>query len=181
MISLDPNERPSFDTLLHTSRGTLFPESFYSFLHNYVVSINEIPANFPFNNPVTPSIAANSTVKLTSAPSISAARSESKLDMLPSASDHRLERIWADYESVELYIFQELPQESPEMGVKIEHNSLAPLAKSFQVCFVPILISCMSVTSLFLKDIFPIELYMPNRDSKLHTLLGGRRATLEGE
>lgn len=135
MISLDPTKRPSFDTLLHTSRGTLFPESFYSFLHNYVASINEISANPSFSNLVTTSITADSTVKLASMHSVHAAPTESNPDVLLSASDHRLERIWADHESVELYISQESYQDSSEMGVKIEHNSLAPLAKSFQVHF----------------------------------------------
>src|ERR1700733_9291391 len=49
MICLDPSARPTFDTLLHTSRGTVFPESFYSFLHNYVSSINELPTPPPFS------------------------------------------------------------------------------------------------------------------------------------
>ena len=145
MISLDPFERPNFDTLLHTSRGTLFPESFYSFLHNYVTSINEIPANPPFSNLGTSSITVNSTVK--SASSVHTAPTESNPDILPSASDHRLERIWADYESVELYISQESYQESPQMGVKIEHNSLAPLAKSFQVHLSPIPIFCVLISA----------------------------------
>ena len=34
--------RPTFDTLLHTSHGTVLPECFYSFLYNYVSSINEL-------------------------------------------------------------------------------------------------------------------------------------------
>jgi len=146
MISLDPIERPNFDTLLHTSRGTLFPESFYSFLHNYVTSTNEIPANPPFNNLATTSITANSTIKSASTPSVHTP-TESNPDVLPGASDHRLERIWADYESVESCISQESYQESPKMGVKIEHNSLAPLAKSLQVHFSPVTIFYVPITA----------------------------------
>ncbi|KAF9557800.1 ARM repeat-containing protein [Agrocybe pediades] len=98
MINLDPAERPTFDTLLHTSRGAVFPESFYSFLHNYVSSINELPTESLMNHPSTPST----------------------LDALPSDSDHRLERIWADYESIEPYI---IPEANPdaEMDVKVEY------------------------------------------------------------
>ncbi|KAF9007713.1 hypothetical protein BDZ89DRAFT_1144434 [Hymenopellis radicata] len=50
MISLDPSARPTFDTLLHTSRGTVFPESFFSFLHNYVTSVNDLPVESPFKD-----------------------------------------------------------------------------------------------------------------------------------
>ncbi|KAF5350674.1 hypothetical protein D9756_008730 [Leucocoprinus leucothites] len=160
MIPLDPNERPSFDTLLHTSRGTVFPESFYSFLHNYVASVNEMPSNPPYANPTTATASTPTTAKSTSTTNINTAPAESNPDVLPSDSDHRLERIWSDYESIEPYILQESPEEGPEMDVKIEYNTLAPLAKPFQ-------------------DILPAELHLPNRDSKLHTLPGGRRAALE--
>ena len=43
--ALDPSERPTFDTLLHTLRGTVFPESFYSFLHNHASSVNELSSD----------------------------------------------------------------------------------------------------------------------------------------
>ena len=101
MISLDPSDRPTFDILLHTSRGSVFPESFYSFLHNYVSSVNELSS-----------------------------------DALPSHSDHRLDRIWADYESIEPYIMPENVERS-EMDVKIEYmRSLISTARPFQVSLI---------------------------------------------
>src|SRR6266851_1857581 len=48
MIALNPSARPTFDTLLHGARGAVFPEVFYSFLHGYVWSINELPITAPF-------------------------------------------------------------------------------------------------------------------------------------
>ena len=97
MISLDPSERPTFDTLLHTSRGTVFPESFYSFLHNYIYA-------------------------------------------LPSDSDHRLERIWADYESIEPYITPEkVEADRSETEVKIEYiPPVISTSRPFEVssCFI---------------------------------------------
>jgi len=114
MISLDPSERPTFDTLLHTSRGTVFPESFYSFLHNYVSSVNELSSDVLAVNSPPPAVLPS---HITSSMSGSTLRSgpsggfnpnagagigtEAKGDALPSDSDHRLERIWADYESIE--------------------------------------------------------------------------------
>ena len=109
MISLDPSERPTFDTLLHTSRGTVFPESFYSFLHNYVSSVNELSSDVLAVNSPPPTV-------------------------LPiHDSDHRLERIWADYESIELYITPEKVERS-EMDVKVEYiPSVVSTSRPFQV------------------------------------------------
>lgn len=132
MISLDPDQRPTFDTLLHTSRGTVFPESFYSFLHNYVTSINEVPSNLPYAPPsITPSV-SSTTIKASQSSNINATPHDANNDVLPSDSDHRLERIWADYESIEPYITQESSEEVPEMDVKIDYNTFAPLSRPFQ-------------------------------------------------
>jgi hypothetical protein len=52
---LNPSARPPFDTLLHSVRGTVFPEVFYSFLHGYVSSINELPTT-TLSVPVTTTV-----------------------------------------------------------------------------------------------------------------------------
>jgi phosphoinositide-3-kinase regulatory subunit 4 len=143
MIDIEPTARPTFDTLLHTSRGTIFPESFYSFLHNYVSSINDLPSNPPFSS-TAPSTAATPAI----APSISGSTirpnsslglnptglpgTETPLDALPSDSDHRLERIWSDYESVEPYLVPDTVEETV-MNVKVEYNSSTSMSKPFQV------------------------------------------------
>lgn len=132
MINLDGTKRPTFDTLLHTSRGTVFPETFYSFLHNYVSSINELPTDLPpapapqqgasVSGPssIAPSV-SGATIRSTSSGTPLPAAPET-LDMFPSDSDHRLERIWADYESIEPYIVPESTEE-PSMDVKIEYTT----------------------------------------------------------
>ncbi|KZT63489.1 WD40 repeat-like protein [Daedalea quercina L-15889] len=95
MIAVDPAVRPSFDTLLHTSRGSVFPESFYSFFHNYVSSINELsgPSPFASNSASTvPSTPAGATVKSPQAATPQALPGASTGDvsneLLPSDSDH---------------------------------------------------------------------------------------------
>ena len=133
MISLDPSERPTFNTLLHTPHGAVFPESFYSFLHNYVSSINKLLSNvLAINSPlptvlpshITPSISGSSFRPGPSAglnPNANAGiGTEIKSDALPSDSDHCLERIWADYKSIEPYITPEKVERSG-MDVKIEY------------------------------------------------------------
>ncbi|KAJ6613557.1 hypothetical protein B0H10DRAFT_2047665 [Mycena sp. CBHHK59/15] len=157
MIDLEPTARPTFDTLLHTSRGTVFPESFYSFLHNYVSSINDLPSNSPFST-TAPSTAATTTTPASIAPSISSStvRPSSSLginatsipgadppppDILPSDSDHRMEIIWSDYESVEPYLVPDTVEETV-MNVKVEYNSSTSMSKPFQ-------------------DILPVELHIP--------------------
>lgn len=140
MISLEPTARPTFDTLLHTSRGTVFPESFYSFLHNYVSSINDLPSNPPFST-TAPSTATPVGI----APSISGSAlrpsalnpgalpgTDTPPDMLPSDSDHRMERIWSDYESVEPYLVPDTVEDTV-MDVKVEYNSTTSMSKPFQV------------------------------------------------
>lgn len=137
MISLDPAERPTFDTLLHTSRGTVFPECFYSFLHNYVSSINELSnETLAVNNPqaVSPHPSVAGTVRPSTSSPLSAVN-EVKTDLLPSDSDHRLERIWADYESIEPYITPE-SNPPPEAPVKVEYMpSVSSASKPYQVTF----------------------------------------------
>jgi phosphoinositide-3-kinase, regulatory subunit 4 len=149
MIALDPSVRPTFDTLLHTSRGTVFPESFYSFLHNYVSSVNDLPTPSPFS-PIQPSTSAASTIGTHSmAPSTSSnstfkpnttsgfsntPSAEPSDGVLPTDSDHRMERIWADYESVEPYLVPDTGDETV-MDVKVDYGSSTGSSKPFQVCF----------------------------------------------
>ncbi|KAJ6463912.1 hypothetical protein C8R45DRAFT_1220032 [Mycena sanguinolenta] len=171
MINLDPTARPTFDTLLHTSRGTVFPESFYSFLHNYVSSINDLPSNPPFSSTAPPT---SSSTPGGIAPSISGstlrpspslpnalAGTDTPPDALPSDSDHRMERIWSDYESVEPYLVPDSVEDTV-MDVKVEYNSTTAMSRPFQ-------------------DILPVELHIPNRDSKLRgALQSGHRAAEDG-
>jgi len=127
MIHVDPSKRPTFDTLLHTSRGSVFPESFYSFLYNYIASLNELSSEAlsasafhsqtgtPLQSAAAPggvnatvrSTVSSTTGTTTTATIISGGTvgsTEVTTDLLPSDSDHRVERIWADYESLEAYI-----------------------------------------------------------------------------
>ncbi|KAL4402270.1 Serine/threonine-protein kinase [Malassezia pachydermatis] len=39
MLQVDPGARPTLDSLLHGSQGTVFPESFYAILHLYLVDL----------------------------------------------------------------------------------------------------------------------------------------------
>ncbi|KAH7882946.1 hypothetical protein F5I97DRAFT_1938850 [Phlebopus sp. FC_14] len=80
MISLDPKSRPTFEFLLADARGEVFPECFYLFLHDYVASTT---AKEPMTN---------------------AARAG---EVIPSDSDHRIERLWKDYGKVETFILPE--------------------------------------------------------------------------
>lgn len=144
MISLDSFERPTFDTLLHTSRGSVFPESFYSFLYNYVSSINELSSEtLVVSNPIGtpmhghPSIPSTVSSNLRPASSNLNPGNELRSDILPSDSDHRLERIWGDYESIEPYIFSESPP-APDMDVTVEYPPAvdSPAGKPIQVCWI---------------------------------------------
>lgn len=151
MIAIDPAQRPTFDSLLHNARGTVFPETFYSFLHNYVASVNELPASSPFSfpnqshpstTPATPTIAAPTSAKpvLPNAPHPPLSTDDDGLtDQLPSDSDQRMERLWSDYESVEPYLLPTVDSEDLEDTVKdpvkIEFATPNVVGKPLQVCF----------------------------------------------
>lgn len=152
MINVDPSERPTFDTLLHTSRGTVFPESFYSFLHNYVTSLNEFSVDALTTSTSSPQTTAPiqssvstmsppSTIRTTHSANTTATMTTTgatvndgrSSDSLPSDSDHRLERIWLDYESIGPYVAPEQqPLSNADMDVKVEFTPY-PTAKPFQV------------------------------------------------
>ena len=149
MINLDPSARPTFDTLLHTSRGTVLDESFYSFLHNYVSSINDIPATRPLSavSPPTGSTgtphtatppSAHSTIRPSSTTGISAGTQtgEASNEGMFSDLDHRIERIWADYESLEPYLAPDAGDRAA-MDVKVDYTSSDNSSKAFQVSCQP--------------------------------------------
>ena len=146
MIELDSTSRPTFDTLLHTSRGSVFPESFYSFLHNYVSSINDLPHNTPFSTTL-PQTATSMSTQASVAPSASGSTirpgsslgqnatnvTENMIESFPSDSDHRLEKMWADYESAEPYLGPDTIDETV-MDVKLKYTPSSPgVSKPFQV------------------------------------------------
>ena len=150
MIAIDPVERPTFDSLLHNARGSVFPETFYSFLHNYVASINELSTPSPFSSSQSyPSTTAGTPVTATPSTSKPVASNASHAvlspdgdrlsDPLPSDSDHRMEKLWSDYESVEPYLLPtnedgEL-EDTIKDPVKIEFATPNVAGKPLQVCF----------------------------------------------
>ncbi|KAF5384296.1 hypothetical protein D9615_003308 [Tricholomella constricta] len=172
MINVDPSVRPTFDTLLHTSRGTVFPESFYSFLHNYVSSINDLPNTPTYSAPSPPTTTSPSTIAASTSGStlrpgsslghnVNAPIAESVPESPPNESDHRLEKLWGDYESVEPYLVPDTAEEGKSADVKVEYTTASiGVSKPFQ-------------------DILPVELHIPNRESQLQIAHRGRRAALE--
>ncbi|KAJ7835392.1 hypothetical protein B0H14DRAFT_2796790 [Mycena olivaceomarginata] len=149
MISLEPTARPTFDTLLHTSRGTVFPR---------IVLL--VPPQLPTPVGIAPSI-SGSALRPSALNPGALPGTDTPPDMLPSDSDHRMERIWSDYESVEPYLVPDTVEDTV-MDVKVEYNSTTSMSKPFQ-------------------DIIPVELHIPNRDSKLRgALQSGPRAAEDG-
>jgi phosphoinositide-3-kinase regulatory subunit 4 len=115
MISLDPTARPTFDVLLHTSRGTVFPESFYSFLHNYAASVNELPSSSPF---VAPPIAVATLAPTSKTPAVPSLPQDGAAVVLPSDSDNRIDRVWSEFDGVEVYLTPESFEE--QQPIKVE-------------------------------------------------------------
>ena len=107
MIAIDPSLRPTFDQLLHTSRGTLFPESFYSLIHDFVSSVNDVSSSPLFANSSNPSLP--STLAMPSTQSRTAADDRASVSeaprpenlVLPDDSDRRISRLWTEFEMIE--------------------------------------------------------------------------------
>ena len=150
MIAIDPTSRPTFDSLLHSARGTVFPETFYSFLHNYVASVNEPSPSiaFPFSGtPHHPSTAQTPTSAvivpqpLPKAAQPAAAATGDASEQLPSDSDHRMERIWSDYESVEPYLLLNAEDDTSleqtikdPVSIEFATSNAGIMGRPFQVC-----------------------------------------------
>ena len=146
MIALNPSARPPFDTLLHSVRGTVFPEVFYSFLHGYVSSINELPAT-TLSVPVTTTAAspeimtpatsstATPTVKGGTGTPIPTLDAKVPEAAVPRDADNKMEKIWADYESVEPYLVED-GSEDTVTDVRVEYGPAETPGKPLQVCYI---------------------------------------------
>lgn len=86
MIPLSPAARPTFATVLQTYRGTIFPEVFYTFLHDYAVALSDVRG------------------------SDHAGREEGGggWEARKGGSDERVGRIWEDWEMIKSYLDEEL-------------------------------------------------------------------------
>lgn len=145
MIALNPSARPSFDTLLHNARGAVFPEVFYSFLHGYVWSINEVPIMTPFTTvpttgtspeiltPATPTASATaSTAKGGAVTPLHTADVKPPETAVPRDADRKIEKIWADYESVEPYLFEDNGEDTIS-DVRVDYAPVEAQGKPLQV------------------------------------------------
>ncbi|KAF8607280.1 ARM repeat-containing protein, partial [Ceratobasidium sp. AG-I] len=180
MIALEPAARPSFRAALESCRGTVFPESFYSFLHEYIASVNEItnpsvfsskPANTPNSSDAASVAAAStgvsptgtvpnvSTTTVNTANTVPGAGVATYESMLPNESDVRIDRLWNDFAMLEPYM--------------LVSNSAEETEKK------PDKITARNRTMPF-QDILPVELSIPKRTSRLQTgLLKNQRAASE--
>lgn len=159
MLSLDPSSRPTFDAALADARGHVLPECFYSFLHGYVASISERAMSFPFPSSATaPPTTANSVKSKESTTNVGGPG-----EALPSDSDHRIDRIWEDYASVEPHLI--LPQQPDHTvaDVRVDYDTTIPSSlniqqvHSFLVFPRAHLIICTRTSFLFRCKFHPIR------------------------
>ena len=145
MIALNPSARPTFDTLLHNARGAVFPEVFYSFLHGYVWSINEVPIITPFTTvpttgtspeiltPATSTAPATaSTAKGGTVTPLHTADAKAPETAVPRDADRKIEKIWADYESVEPYLLEDNGEDTIS-DVRVDYAPVEAQGKPLQV------------------------------------------------
>ena len=138
MVAVDPAERPTFDSLLHTSRGSLFPECFYSTFHDFISSVNDISASMPFfgtsntlgigvpsgSSPQNRNGTLDEKLSITDDPQDGAAA-------LPNDSDRRIMRIWAEFDVIEPCFLVSDDMESTT--VKVDYATQYSTFKPIQV------------------------------------------------
>jgi phosphoinositide-3-kinase regulatory subunit 4 len=150
MIALDPATRPTFEAALETYRGSVFPESFYSFLHEYVASVNEItnPSIFdskpsqapnaseapPATSAALPATGTTSTLPTTPAAVTGAMNVDnpSYESMLPNESDSRIDRLWNEFAMLEPHLI--VAANDDEMEKRPDRATARTRATPFQVC-----------------------------------------------
>ncbi|KAG8712873.1 Serine/threonine-protein kinase [Ceratobasidium sp. 423] len=170
MIALDPEARPSFAIALETYRGSAFPESFYSFLHEYVASVNEIssPSIFEPKPSHTPNALEAHVPIATGAgptPTMPTAVGGSGLDngsyesALPNESDARIDQLWNEFAMLEPHLVATRTEEEPEK----RPDRVPPRTRATPF-----------------QDMFPVELSIPKRISRLQgELSANQRAAYE--
>lgn len=109
MLSLEPDARPTFDTILATYRGSIFPEFFYLFFHDYNVSLNEIQ-----NAAQLFRMSPSSDIEDGGVPPYGIAGPE----VFPGESDERIERLTNDLGSIKAYLDAEEGAKEDEKGNK---------------------------------------------------------------
>lgn len=105
MISLDPDSRLSCAEYLANARGTSFPEVFYTFLHPFLLSLNDHSASPAQPAPSTPSSAGAGPSGPTTRPSIAtAAPTPEPQALLRTDADDKIERVWNEWEMIAGYL-----------------------------------------------------------------------------
>jgi phosphoinositide-3-kinase regulatory subunit 4 len=97
--------------------------------------VSNVPSSTYF-----PTATPNTTIKVPSKETVATTAGATGNDsVLPGDSDHRLERIWEEYENVDPYLLDDTDVEKTVMDVKVEFgNNVAGPSKPFQVYFASI-------------------------------------------
>ncbi|EJD02926.1 uncharacterized protein FOMMEDRAFT_123012 [Fomitiporia mediterranea MF3/22] len=150
MVAIDPTIRPTFDSLLHTSRGNIFPECFYTVIHDFISTVDDISASTPFfctsntsGGGVTPgqSLQARPTLSTMSDEKTSIGEeSRDELNPLPNDSDRRIMRIWAEFDVVEPCFppSDDMQTTAVKVDYAVQYSSFKPIQSILPV------VTCMS-------------------------------------
>jgi len=134
MIALEPDSRPSFEAALQSSRNIVFPDSFYSFFHQYISSLNELSSPSPFSRTTLP-------------PSTGIEGRSGNGDgaPIPSDCDRRIESIWTEFSSVLPFLVPEEEGAPPRVPLlSPDHGNSSTLQNIFPVhIYVPQLRSAL--------------------------------------
>ncbi|ORY82386.1 Other/VPS15 protein kinase [Leucosporidium creatinivorum] len=100
MLSLDPTHRLSCAEYLASYRNTAFPDIFYTFLHPFISSLNDISPSLP---PPTPNASLAGKTTGTATPGGQSGDQQQQAT-LRSDADDRIERVWNEWEMISEYL-----------------------------------------------------------------------------
>ena len=169
MIAVDPEKRPTFDNLLHTSRGTIFPESFYTFFHDFFTSICRLTAESPFTNTDHRTSSSIPSAKPSVIPENAASNIAPEAVSLPNESDRRLDRLWSEYDSLEPHVTPYVKPDTFRDAI-FEYTTNYDMSRPLHVCS-PLLLILHRPDRLIYRTYFRSSYTSQVKMSRLATLL----------
>ncbi|KAK4050158.1 Serine/threonine-protein kinase [Microbotryomycetes sp. JL201] len=103
MLSLDPADRMTCAEYLAAYQGSVFPNIFSAFLHPFISALNDSTSG------VTPPVQAPTKTPLPGSSTPTQRVQETILPTLKSDADERIERIWAEWETISEYLDRDSP------------------------------------------------------------------------
>lgn len=131
MLSLDPSARLSCADYLSQYRGSAFPDIFYTFLHPFISSLNDVAPPPPPPAPRPLSTTSGTATGGTATPGgvSGVVDTPAPQATLRSNADEKIERVWSEWETISGFLGCEgAKEEETKEGEKAGRNEVSAVA-----------------------------------------------------